>query len=55
VSGTGNVRLGKDGKLRGRLNITGGDESTFVAERAAEPPEPIPDPPRSRDKWRRRW
>ena len=32
-----------------------GDEITFVAERTAEPNEPIPDPPSYRDKWRRRW
>jgi hypothetical protein len=57
MSGTGSVRLGKDGKLRGRIKIKNGEESTFVAERAAEPAEPIPDPPSYRDKWRtrRRW
>jgi hypothetical protein len=48
------VRLGKDGKLHGRIKIKGGDESTFVAERAAEPAEPIPSPPSYRDKWRPR-
>ena len=26
MSGTGTVRVGKDGKLRGRLKIRGGDE-----------------------------
>jgi hypothetical protein len=45
--------LRKDGKLHGRIKIQDGDESTFVAERADEPDEPIPDPPSYRDKWRR--
>jgi len=55
VSGTGSVRLRKDGRLAGRIRIKDGDESTFRAERAEEPDEPIPDPPSYRDKWRRRW
>lgn len=57
MSGTGSVKLGKDDRLRGRMKIEDGDESTFVAERASEPAEPIPDPPSYRDKWgpRRRW
>lgn len=58
MSGTGSVRLGKDGRLHGRIKITNGDESTFLAERANEPDEPdepIPDPSSYRDKWRRRW
>ena len=55
VSGTGSVRLRKDGRLAGRIRIKDGDESTFVAERAKQPDEPIPDPPSYRDKWRRRW
>lgn len=55
VSGTGSVRLRKDGRLAGRFRIKDGDESTFIAERADEPDEPIPDPPSYRDKWRRRW
>jgi hypothetical protein len=55
MSGTGSVRLGKDGRLRGRIKIKDGDESTFVAERAEEPVDSIPDPPSYRDKWRRRW
>jgi hypothetical protein len=46
MSGTGSVKLGKDGKLHGRIKIKGGDESTFLAERAAEPAEPIPSPPK---------
>ena len=54
MSGTGSVKLGKDGKLNGVFRIKHGDESTFVAERADEPIEPIPDPPSYRDKWRRR-
>jgi len=52
VSGTGSVKLRKDGRLSGRIRIKDGDESTFVAEKAEEP---IPDPPSYRDKWRRRW
>jgi hypothetical protein len=55
VSGTGSVRLRKDGRLAGRIRIKDGDESTFVAERAEQPDEPIPAPPSYRDKWRRRW
>src|SRR5213083_1547916 len=57
VSGSGSVRLGKDGRLRGRIKIKDGDESTFIAERASETSEPILDPPSYRDKWRpkRRW
>ncbi len=55
MSGTGSVKLGKDGRLHGRLKIKNGDESTFLAERATEPAEPISDPPSYRDKWRRRW
>lgn len=55
VSGTGSVRLRKDGRLAGRIRIKDGEESTFIAERAEEPDEPIPDPPSYRDKWRRRW
>lgn len=55
MSGTGSVKLGNDGRLRGRIKIKDGDESTFLAERAAEPSEPIPAPPSYRDKWRRRW
>ena len=55
MSGTGSVRVGKDGKLHGRIKIKDGDESTFLAERAAEPAEPIPPLPSYRGKWRRRW
>jgi hypothetical protein len=55
VSGTGSVKLGRDGRLKGRIRIKDGDESTFIAERAEEPDEPIPNPPSYRDKWRRRW
>lgn len=53
MSGTANAKLGKDGRLRGKIRIKDGDDSTFVAERAEEPDEPIPDPPSHRDKWRR--
>jgi len=55
MSGSGSVKLRKDGRLAGKLKIKNGDESTFIAERTDEPAEPIPDPPSSRDKWRRRW
>jgi len=55
VSGTGSVKLRKNGLLTGKIRIKDGDESSFVAERAEEPDEPIPEPPRYGDKWRRRW
>jgi hypothetical protein len=54
MTGTGSVRIGKDGTLRGRIKIRNGDESTFIATRATAPAEPIPSPPSYRDKWRRR-
>lgn len=53
VSGSGRVVLGKDGRLRGSIRIKDSDSSTFIAERADEPDEPIPTPPSYRDKWRR--
>ena len=55
VSGTGSVKLGRDGRLKGKLKIKDGDESTFIAERSEEPVERIPDPPSYRDKWKRPW
>jgi len=55
MSGSGRVRLGKDGRLEGLIRIRDGDESTFTAVRADPPDEPIPAPPSYRDKWRRRW
>ncbi len=55
VSGTGSVRIGKDGRIAGRIKIKNGDESTFIADRSVEPDEPIPDPPSYRDKWLRKW
>ena len=56
MSGTGNARVAEDGRLRGKIRIKDGDDSTFTAERADEPDGPIPDPPSYRDKWRnRRW
>ena len=54
MSGTGNVVLEDDGTLWGTFEIENGDSSTFVAERAIAPDEPIPRPPSYRDKWRRR-
>lgn len=54
VSGSGTVRLGKDGRLEGKIRIKNGDESTFSATRADAPERPIPAPPSYRDKWRRR-
>ena len=55
VSGIGSVKLGKDGRLMGKIRIKDGDSSTFIAERSVGPEEPIPNPPSYRDKWRRRW
>jgi len=54
VAGSGRVKLGKDGHLRGVIKIKGGDESRFTASRSAVPDQPIPPPPDYRDKWRRR-
>ena len=54
LSGTGSVKLGKDGRLKGMFRIKNGDDSSFTAERATEPDDPIPEPPSYRDKWRRR-
>ena len=53
MSGSGSVRLRKDGRLKGLLRINDGDSSTFIAVRTNEPDEPIPHPPSYRDKWRR--
>jgi hypothetical protein len=55
LTGSGRVTLGKDGRLNGVFKIKNGDDSTFIAERAEAPDEPIPDPPSYQDKWRRRW
>ncbi|HPN09789.1 MAG TPA: hypothetical protein PLU95_10835 [Syntrophales bacterium] len=55
VSGTGSVKLRKDGRLSGKIKIKNGDESRFIAERTNAPEEPIPDPPSYRNKWHRRW
>ena len=49
MSGSGRGTLGRDGRLKGVIRIKDGDSSTFVAERSAEPEEPIP-PPSTR--WR---
>jgi hypothetical protein len=54
MSGSGRVTLSKDGRLKGSIRIKDGDSSTFVAVRTTEPDEPLPPPPRYRDKWRRR-
>jgi len=48
------VKLGRDGRLKGTFRINDGDSSTFIAERAKAPDEPIQEPPSYRDKWRRR-
>ena len=55
VSGTGSIKLRKDGRLAGKIRIKDGDESNFIAIKAEEPDEPIPEPPRYGYKWRRRW
>lgn len=55
MTGSGTVKLGKDGRLEGTFRIKDGDSSRLVAERAAAPAVPIQDPPSYRDKWRRRW
>jgi hypothetical protein len=52
VSGTGSVKLRKDGRLKGEFRIKKGDSCTFIAQRTDPPDEPIPDPPSYRDKWR---
>ena len=54
VSGTGNVKVGKDGRMTGKIKIKDGDESSFTAERTSEPNQFIPHPPSYRDKWRQR-
>lgn len=55
MTGSGSVKLGKDGKLKGTFRIKDSDSSSFIAVRAATPDEPIQEPPSYRDKWRRRW
>lgn len=55
MSGSGSVKLRKDGRLSGKIRIKDGDESTFIAVRAEKPDAPIQTPPEYRDKWRRRW
>ena len=52
MTGTGSVRLGKDGRLKGKITIKGGDSSTITAVKTEEPDQPIPNPPSYRDKWR---
>ena len=52
MSGSGRVKLGQDGRLRGVIKVKNGDESTFIATRSTAPDEPIPAPPSYRDKWR---
>jgi hypothetical protein len=51
MTGTGNVKLRRDGRLDGRLAIKSGDKSTFIAESAEPPERAIPHPPSWRDKW----
>jgi len=55
LSGSGSVKLRKDGQLTGKFRIKGGDESTFRAIRTEEPDEDIPEPPRYPRKWGRKW
>ncbi len=55
LTGSGSVKLGKDGKLKGTFRIKDGDSSSFIAERADAPDQPIQEPPSYREKWRRRW
>ncbi len=45
VTGTGRARLAKDGRLHGKIAIGKADACTFVAERTAQPPAPIPETP----------
>ena len=54
LSGSGSVKLGKDGRVKGKFRIKNGDDSSFTAKRATEPDAPIPKPPSYSDKWRRR-
>ena len=51
VSGSGSVRLRKDGTLAGRFRIKDGDSSEFKAVPVSEPDAPIPEPLSYRDKW----
>ncbi len=53
MTGSGSAKLGRDGRLTGRIRIKDGDSSSFTAVRAEPPSMPIPDPPSYRDKWRR--
>jgi hypothetical protein len=52
ISGTGRVKLRKDGRLSGTIRLEGGNESTFLAERTEEPSRPI-ELVDGRKKWRR--
>lgn len=52
MTGCGSVKLRKDGRLSGKFKIKNGDDSTFVAQRAEEPKQSIPDPPSYGDKWK---
>jgi hypothetical protein len=56
MTGSGSIRLSKDGQLKGVLKIKNGSDSLFTAERTIEPDKYIPDPPSYKDKWnRKRW
>jgi hypothetical protein len=55
LTGTGTVKVGRDGTLKGTLRIKDGDSTSFTAERTKAPDGPIQSPPSYRDKWRRRW
>lgn len=56
MSGRGNVKLGRNGRLAGTLTIKNDGKATFVAERADAPAGPIAHPLSWRDRWgSRRW
>ena len=49
MSGSGSVKLRKNGRLSGKFRIKNGDSCMFIAERAEQPDDAIPDPPSYRD------
>lgn len=54
VTGSGDVRLGRDDRLHGRFEIAQGERSRFIAMRADAPEVPIPAPVSYRQGARRR-